>query len=352
MNVISNGPLVYEVYEFEKILGTGSYSSVVLGTHNETKKQYAIKIIDKSQLTDTSSERLRREIEINKILDHPNIVKVYEVYITNEDVSFVMELLGGGELFERIAKKGAFPEDIARHHMKSLTQCIQYIHNKGIAHRDLKPENLLCDAAGNDCTIKICDFGFAKRDTGNALETPLGTVAYVAPEVFNQEQYSKSVDMWSLGCILYFMLFGRPPFNSDNDDELEELVSEGKYSFPTSRPVSDDAKDLVSHLLDVNPLKRYSAAQILEHRWIKAETESVAEQLNNIRLSNEEIVLAKNAINKAIDRERLKEEKSNTVIAELPVDKPQDSPLWAKRQAKKKQQAEKKATPAKATDAK
>lgn len=190
--------------------------------------------------------------------------------------------------------------------------------------------------------IKICDFGFAKSDIGNALETPIGTVAYVAPEVLSQDRYSKSVDLWSLGCILYFMLVGRPPFYSEKEEEIETLVSIGKYSFPETAKISDDAKDLIHHLLETDPIRRYTATEALQHPWFRKydETDKISEHLEKIRIissSKQNISQIRGAINKAIDSRREKDDNicPSTKQATFTLAQAVQSTVWTRRQQKK-----------------
>eukprot|EP01112_Ceratiomyxa_fruticulosa_P013845 TRINITY_DN391_c0_g1_i1.p1 TRINITY_DN391_c0_g1~~TRINITY_DN391_c0_g1_i1.p1 ORF type:complete len:470 (+),score=87.17 TRINITY_DN391_c0_g1_i1:161-1570(+) len=269
---------VGDFYEFEEILGEGNTSQVVLGVHLTTKSKVAIKIIDKERLenNELNRERLEREIAILRRCNHNNIVKLEAVYESDLEVSLVMELMTGGDLFERVVgvpgfpSVGVLPEFTARVSMKSLFLAVDYLHDRGIVHRDLKPENLLYPTKESS-ELKLADFGLSKYSTEtDGLETPCGTLAYSAPEITNGRVYKKSVDMWSCGCILYFMLFGRPPFYSENEEEMFEKVSRGGWSFPTHpiSVVSPIAKDLIQRLLEPNPDKRYTAKQALTHPWI------------------------------------------------------------------------------------
>lgn len=261
---------VTDVYEFEEIIGEGSFSSVVLATNNETKKQYAIKIIDKSKVIDEiQRDRIDREIEILKRCKHPNIIKFIEAFESDAEISLVLELMQGGDLFDRITSRGFFKEEDARHAMNSIMSAVDYLHERSIVHRDLKPENLLYDSKDEDATLKIADFGLSKySNETDGLETPCGTLAYTAPEVTNRKVYRKAVDIWSCGCIMYFMLFGKPPFYSDDEEEIYELVSEGTWTFPDKPRVSDSARELIGYLMEKDPNKRYTAKQALTHPWM------------------------------------------------------------------------------------
>jgi calcium/calmodulin-dependent protein kinase I len=261
---------VAEIYEFEEIIGEGAFSNVVRATHNGTQKQYAIKIVDKERIQSTlQRERVDREIAINKACNHPNIVKFVESYESDLEISIVMELMEGGDLFDRILSKGVFSEEEARTAMYNILSALDYLHDRCIVHRDLKPENLLYTTKADSALLKISDFGLSKYATAPEwVEPPCGTIAYIAPEVAGGKVYRKVVDLWSCGCILYFMLFGKPPFYGATEEEIYDLVAEGKYNFPTKPLVSDSVKELISFLLEKDPNKRFTSKQTLAHPWM------------------------------------------------------------------------------------
>jgi len=256
--------------------------------------------------------RLQNEISIHKGAKHPFIVNYVEHYDTNEDLCIVMELCEGGELFNRIVEKGCFSEKDASRVVKQITKAVEYLHSIGIVHRDIKPENLLFSTIENDSVIKLADFGLAKQleyQGGRALlkASLSGTPAYCAPERLSQDQESKAVDMWSIGCITYFLLFGVPPFYSEkedeeeNEDEIIDSVVEGIISFPINRPISEMAKDLILRLLDKDPSKRISAEQTLLHPWIKSVILSEEFEKKPTVSSNQVRASLKNSINRVID---------------------------------------------------
>jgi len=206
-------------------------------------------------------------------INHPNCVQLYEMFETSKKIYMVMELLTGGELFDRIVAKGSYSEREASDLIKDITSAIQYLHSIGIVHRDLKPENLIYLNQRADSPIKITDFGLAKFRSGSKLEamtTACGTPGYVAPEVLKNEPYGKAVDMWSLGVILYILLCGFPPFYHESTAALYKQIKKGEYDFPDPywTDISDSAKNLVQCLLTVDPKKRYTAKQVLAHPWI------------------------------------------------------------------------------------
>lgn len=207
-------------------------------------------------------------------MNDQNIVDLIDVYETEQRVYLVMELLTGGELFDRIVNKypNGYSEVVAAELCKKIVNSVKYLHSLGIVHRDLKPENLLYASESNDSDIKITDFGLAKIANGEfLLKTACGTPNYVAPEVLLNEGYDSSVDMWSIGVILYILLCGFPPFYSENTPELFEQIINGSYDFPSPYwdKVSSSAKDLVTKLLQVDPKRRFTPEQVLSHPWIK-----------------------------------------------------------------------------------
>jgi len=206
-------------------------------------------------------------------INHPHIIKLHKVFIDESGTNFylVMELIPSGEeLFSRISA-GQFKEPRASRVFRQLVSAVEYLHNMGIAHRDLKPENVLICGEGDNETIKLADFGFAKHFKEEQMKTALGSPAYAAPELFTEETYNEKVDLWSLGVILYLLLCGEPPFYGDTIKELTQRIVSAEYDFESSAwdSVSDEAKDLVCHLLVNNPEKRYSAKEVKENLWVQ-----------------------------------------------------------------------------------
>lgn len=185
----------------------------------------------------------------------------------------------GGELFQRIMAKEHYSEKDARDVVKSVLNGIKYCHDKGIVHRDLKPENLLLKSPDNDHELKIADFGFASTN-GDFMKTQLGTPAYIAPEILGGKAYDKAVDMWSIGVITYITLGGYPPFQDNNLRALFKKIRNGTYTFHPENwsAVSDEAKDFIRGLLCVQPDKRLTAEQALEHAWLQVDDESLSQR--------------------------------------------------------------------------
>jgi len=271
---------IAEVYKMGEELGRGRFSVVKQATHLKEGVGYAVKEVENESLDDEENlEALETEIKILRKLRHPHIVNLKEVVTTDAFTYIIMELLSGGELFNRIVDRGSFPEEEAKALFSQILLSMEYLHKMNIVHRDVKPENILYVAqASND--IKLIDFGYAGIW---APEKPLtglcGTPDYVAPEVLTWYDdddtgtpYGKGSDMWSMGVLLYVILSGCSPFNADEEEALLKLVAEAKYEFYEKEwsHVSPEAKDLIERLLVVDPAKRYSMEETLNHPWLAA----------------------------------------------------------------------------------
>ncbi|CAM9242759.1 unnamed protein product, partial [Choristocarpus tenellus] len=187
-----------------------------------------------------------------------------------------------GELFDRIVSKVVYNEKEARDLVCTLLEAVKYCHDRGIVHRDLKPENLLLVSEDNDALVKVADFGFAQKfmpDIG--LTTQCGTPGYVAPEILMRKKYNQAVDMWSVGVITYVLLGGYPPFHDENQTKLFMKIKKGVYVFHPEywSDISSEAKDLISKMLTVDPKKRITASEALEHPYLKVK-DAVLEATN------------------------------------------------------------------------
>ncbi|XP_066466553.1 serine/threonine-protein kinase MARK2 isoform X10 [Tiliqua scincoides] len=252
-------------YRLLKTIGKGNFAKVKLARHVLTGKEVAVKIIDKTQLNSSSLQKLFREVRIMKVLNHPNVVKLFEVIETEKTLYLVMEYASGGEVFDYLVAHGRMKEKEARAKFRQIVSAVQYCHQKFIVHRDLKAENLLLDA---DMNIKIADFGFSNEFTfGNKLDTFCGSPPYAAPELFQGKKYDgPEVDVWSLGVILYTLVSGSLPFDGQNLKELRERVLRGKYRIPFY--MSTDCENLLKKFLILNPSKRGTLEQIMKDRWM------------------------------------------------------------------------------------
>lgn len=264
---------IESIYSFKPdkdMLGSGTYGAVFVATHKVTKEPRAIKAIAKSKVK--NPETFKNEIEIMKKLDHPNIIKLYEIYEDVRYIYLVMELCKGGELFERISNKGHFTEKEAMDLFSQIIHALYYCHSFNICHRDLKPENFLYLNDAEDSPIKVIDFGLSKiAQADSEMSTRAGTPYYISPEVLDGK-YNQSCDIWSAGVILYILLCGYPPFYGNSDREILDAVKTGDFNFEGEEweSVSDDAKDLISKML-TKPAQRLTASQVLEHTWFKTE---------------------------------------------------------------------------------
>ena len=267
------------IIEQDTVLGEGASAIVRKGIKRDSGETYAIKIIDKSQMGENELESLYNELKIMSIIDHPNIVRVYEYYECHGVVFIVMELMSGGELFDKIVEYEHYTEKQAAETFTPIVDAVRYCHKLGIVHRALKPENLLYSSNEENAMIKVSDFGFAKfliPKSQEQLFTACGTPSYVAPEIIESKGYDAKVDCWSLGVILYVMLCGFPPFYADDNNTLFNMIKSADYEFhsPYWDNVSENAKDLIKKLLVVEPSKRLSTEEILKHPWLTQTTHS------------------------------------------------------------------------------
>lgn len=267
---------IRDLYDIKRELGAGTFATVKLGVLRSTGQAYALKVVSKQALAD-NREALLTEISILKQVDHKNVIGLNDIFETRKNLYLVMDVLDGGELFDRIVESGTFSEKDASDLSRSIIGAVQYLHGLGIVHRDLKPENLLYTDRSANAEIKIADFGLSKFITDDTnLTTACGTPGYVAPEVLLMQGYGKAVDLWSVGVIIYILLCGFPPFYAENDNEMFELIKEADYDFPSPYwdKISDSAKDLVRGLLQKNPDIRLKSEDALKHPWVIGESAS------------------------------------------------------------------------------
>ncbi|XP_033213576.1 calcium/calmodulin-dependent protein kinase type 1 isoform X2 [Belonocnema kinseyi] len=269
-------PSVDEKYTLKELLGTGAFSEVRLAESKDKPGQmFAVKIIDKKALKG-KEDSLENEIKVLRRLKHPNIVQLLETFEDKHKVYLVMELVTGGELFDRIVEKGSYTEKDASGLIRQVLEAVDYMHEQGVVHRDLKPENLLYYSPDEDSKIMISDFGLSKMEDSGIMATACGTPGYVAPEVLAQKPYGKAVDVWSIGVISYILLCGYPPFYDENDANLFAQILKGEFEFdsPYWDDISDSAKDFIHRLMCVNVEERYTCKQALAHPWISGNAAS------------------------------------------------------------------------------
>lgn len=263
-------------YDLKEKLGKGQFAIVYKAVHKKTGTKCAVKVMIKSQLTKEDLDALSIEVKAMQMLTgHPNFVGFYDFFDEAEHFYLCMEIIKGGELFDRICEKAKYTEREARDLLRQLAAAIAFCHAKGVAHRDLKPENILLKSRHDDTSIKLGDLGFAKLFTAANpyMTTPCGTPGYVSSEVLSGNPYTCQTDIWSLGVIFYILLCGYPPFATESDDqkELFALIKAGKYDFDPREwgAISDQAKDLIRHMLVTDPTQRYTAEQVLRHPWMQ-----------------------------------------------------------------------------------
>ena len=265
---------IEDSFDLGKEIGRGGFSVVVEATRKKDGELFAVKCIKKSMVEGDDIKLLIREVRIMKKLNHPHILKLYEVFEDDTGFYLVMELVKGKELFDKIVERGQYSEKDTARIIHQIVSAVAYLHENDIAHRDLKPENLLSAGSDEDEIVKIADFGFSKNFGEEKLMTSCGSPGYVAPEVLTCESYDNSVDMWSIGVILYILLCGYPPFYADNAPALFKKIMDVQYDFddPSWDDVSEDAKNLIKALLVKEPKSRLSAAQVLKHPWVTGQT--------------------------------------------------------------------------------
>uniref|UniRef100_A0A1Q3G4I5 Putative calcium/calmodulin-dependent protein kinase type 1 n=1 Tax=Culex tarsalis TaxID=7177 RepID=A0A1Q3G4I5_CULTA len=286
---VDKQPSIEDKYIIKELLGTGAFSEVRLCQQKESGQAYAVKIIDKKALKG-KEDSLENEIRVLKRFSarrteddadktwftHPNIVQLFETYEDKSKVYLIMELVTGGELFDRIVEKGSYTEKDASLLIRQVLEAVDYMHEQGVVHRDLKPENLLYYSASEDSKIMISDFGLSKMEDSGFMATACGTPGYVAPEVLAQKPYGKAVDVWSIGVISYILLCGYPPFYDENDANLFAQILKGEFEFdsPYWDEISDSAKDFIKNLMCVNVEKRFTCKKALAHPWISGNAAS------------------------------------------------------------------------------
>ncbi|KAG7292827.1 hypothetical protein NEMBOFW57_002872 [Staphylotrichum longicolle] len=292
-----------ERWELVEKMGDGAFSNVYRARDREgTAGEVAIKVVRKFEMNSMQRANILKEVQIMRQIDHPNIIKLIDFAESRQYYYIILELAPGGELFHQIVRLTYFSEDLSRHVITQVAKALEYLHEeRGVVHRDIKPENILFNpipfipsknpkpkqpgdedkvdegefikgvGSGGIGQIKIADFGLSKIVWDNQTMTPCGTVGYTAPEIVKDERYSKSVDMWAMGCVLYTLLCGFPPFYDESIEVLTEKVAKGQYTFlsPWWDDISKSAQDLISHLLCVDPEKRYTIKEFLAHPWIR-----------------------------------------------------------------------------------
>ncbi|KFH41857.1 Calcium/calmodulin-dependent protein kinase type I-like protein [Hapsidospora chrysogenum ATCC 11550] len=264
-------------YKVGKTLGAGSYSVVKECVHIDTGRYYAAKVINK-RLMAGREHMVRNEIAVLKkvSMGHQNILTLVDYFETMNNLYLVTDLALGGELFDRICRKGSYYESDAADLIRATLSAVAYLHDHGIVHRDLKPENLLFRTPEDNAELLIADFGLSRimdEEQFHVLTTTCGTPGYMAPEIFKKTGHGKPVDLWALGVITYFLLCGYTPFDRDSDFEEMQAILNADYSFtPVEywRGVSAHAKDFIRRCLTIDPASRITAHEALQHPFVAA----------------------------------------------------------------------------------
>eukprot|EP01088_Endostelium_zonatum_P016445 TRINITY_DN4445_c0_g2_i1.p1 TRINITY_DN4445_c0_g2~~TRINITY_DN4445_c0_g2_i1.p1 ORF type:complete len:364 (-),score=97.35 TRINITY_DN4445_c0_g2_i1:49-1140(-) len=264
-------------YEIHQQLGKGNYSVVYAAENKKDHSNWAAKRITKKGVGQKGLDMILTEVKVLRAVDHPNIVTLKQAYETQAECNLVLELISGGELFDKIVELSSYSEKDASRIVRQMTSAIAHLHSKGIVHRDLKPENLLLESQDPQSAIRLADFGLSQFvSKSHLLNVAVGTPGYVAPEVVacldsSKAFYGIEIDMWGIGVITFILLCGYPPFYSEDDDEVFDLIAEGNFEFAPSHwdDKSDSAKDLIRKLLVVDPQLRLTAEEALKHPWVK-----------------------------------------------------------------------------------
>eukprot|EP01026_Neomeris_dumetosa_P022465 TRINITY_DN1935_c0_g1_i1.p1 TRINITY_DN1935_c0_g1~~TRINITY_DN1935_c0_g1_i1.p1 ORF type:complete len:366 (+),score=35.62 TRINITY_DN1935_c0_g1_i1:80-1099(+) len=253
-------------FETGRRLGHGKFGKVYLMREKQTKYPVAIKVMEKEMLMKHRLEKqFCREVEIMSAMRHPNILGFYGWFHDMGRIYMVLEFALHGELYELLRKQGSFSENRSALYVAQLASALIYCHNKNVIHRDLKPENVLVDHKEQ---LKLADFGWAVHSR-KRRQTMCGTLDYLAPEMVNKQDYDKAIDIWMLGVMFYEFLYGKPPFEKENQQDTHTAIKGCHLSFPSTPLVSDSAKDLISKILMRDPLMRLSLEQVLDHQFIR-----------------------------------------------------------------------------------
>ncbi|KAG5842405.1 hypothetical protein ANANG_G00177310 [Anguilla anguilla] len=276
------------LYDLDKTLGRGHFAVVKLARHVFTGEKVAVKVIDKTKLDAVATGHLFQEVRCMKLVQHPNIVRLYEVIDTHTKLYLILELGDGGDMFDYIMKhEEGLSEELAKKYFAQIVHAISYCHRLHVVHRDLKPENVVFFEKQG--LVKLTDFGFSNKfQPGKKLTTSCGSLAYSAPEILLGDEYdAPAVDIWSLGVILFMLVCGQPPFQEANDSETLTMIMDCKYTVPTH--VSLACKDLINRMLQRDPKRRASLEEIENHAWLQGVDPSPATKYNTPLVSHKNL---------------------------------------------------------------
>ncbi|GLC42283.1 Phosphatidylinositol:ceramide phosphoinositol transferase (IPC synthase) [Pleodorina starrii] len=268
-----------EDFEIGKPLGKGKFGNVYLAREKQSKFIVALKVLFKSQLQHSNVEhQLRREIEIQAHLRHPNILRLYGFFYDKEKVYLILEYAAHGELYKELVRCSRFDEHTSANYILSLARALDYCHSRHVIHRDIKPENLLIGLNGE---LKISDFGWSVHAPSNRRKTLCGTLDYLPPEMIEGKDHTTAVDNWSLGVLAYEFLFGGPPFEAPGHHDTYKRIARVDLRFPDSPAVSDAAKAFIHKLLVKDASQRLPLSEVENDPWIRANADQ--ELLNRNR---------------------------------------------------------------------
>uniref|UniRef100_A0A3P9PXA1 SNF-related serine/threonine-protein kinase n=1 Tax=Poecilia reticulata TaxID=8081 RepID=A0A3P9PXA1_POERE len=312
------------LYDLDKTLGRGHFAVVKLARHVFTGEKVAVKVIDKTKLDPVARGHLFQEVRCMKMVQHPNVVRLYEVIDTATKLYLILELGDGGDMYDCIMKHdGGLSEEVAKCYFAQIVHAISYCHRLHVVHRDLKPENVVFFEKQG--VVKLTDFGFSNRfQPGKTLNTSCGSLAYSAPEILLGDEYdAPAVDIWSLGVILFMLVCGQPPFQEANDSETLTMIMDCRYTVPPH--ISPACRDLIGHMLQRDPKKRATLEQIEGHEWLQGVDPSPATKLSTPlvsyrSLSEEEhgSIIQRMVLGGIADRDAITEYQRTREIASFP----------------------------------
>lgn len=251
-------------FDLGRPLGKGKFGNVYLAREKMSHYVVALKVLFKSQILDSEIEhQVRREVEIQCRLRHPNILRMYGYFHDEKRIYLILEYAKYGALYKLLKERGRFDEKTAAIYVRDLAKALLYCHLKKVIHRDLKPENLLI---GHNWELKMADFGWSVHSPSSRRTTLCGTLDYLSPEMIDRKPHSYAVDIWSLGVLCYELLVGLPPFDSEEVKQTCNKIRGVHINYPGF--VSENAKDLIGKLLVINPEQRLSLSKVLQHSWI------------------------------------------------------------------------------------
>eukprot|EP00735_Rhodelphis_limneticus_P003810 TRINITY_DN15331_c0_g1::TRINITY_DN15331_c0_g1_i1::g.22718::m.22718 TRINITY_DN15331_c0_g1::TRINITY_DN15331_c0_g1_i1::g.22718 ORF type:complete len:758 (+),score=47.65,sp/F4JBP3/ATG1B_ARATH/46.86/2e-80,Pkinase/PF00069.20/9.6e-77,Pkinase_Tyr/PF07714.12/1.2e-47,DUF3543/PF12063.3/1.9e-09,Kdo/PF06293.9/7.9e-05,APH/PF01636.18/4.4e+02,APH/PF01636.18/0.2,MIT/PF04212.13/1.3e+03,MIT/PF04212.13/0.49,Kinase-like/PF14531.1/1.8e+03,Kinase-like/PF14531.1/0.28,ABC1/PF03109.11/0.34,DUF605/PF04652.11/11 TRINITY_DN len=294
-------------YQFGEKLGKGSFARVYKGYHLKTGQPVAVKVMEHRELKGVTKENLQTEINILRKLDHPNIVRLCDLIVGKCHIYLFLEFCNLGDLSRYIKKHGPLSEDKTRELLRQLSSGLEVLHNQNVIHRDLKPQNLLLCGDEDAPTLKLADFGFARYfEPQKMMETLCGSPLYMAPEVLSHNKYDAKADLWSVGVILYEMLFRRTPYDGENPRQLLDRIRSREVSFPADCRVSAEAQHLIKILLCRDPTRRASHQDLCNHPFLRTNelSESNAPSVQSTNQPDSDYQTSTNSISAGMDPSR------------------------------------------------